>query len=136
MRSIFILLFALCSVLVFSKEPSNKQKEESFIVTATPDTYDEITKNGVVLVDFWAAWCGPCRMLNPVLEQVAKERKTKVTIAKLNTEEFHDFSIKMSVFSLPSILIYKDGKYITRAEGLVEKATLLEVIDYLDSVRN
>lgn len=136
MRLTFILLFALCSLLASSKEPSNKQKEESLIVIATPETYDEVTKNGVVLVDFWAAWCGPCRMLNPILEQVAKERKNKVTIAKLNTEDFHDFSIKMSVFSLPSILIYKDGKYITRAEGLVEKATLLDVIDYLDSVQN
>lgn len=114
---------------------SPKEGEKDLIVTATPSNFDELTSKGIVFVDFWAAWCAPCRRMNPILKDVAAEREGVVTIAKLNVDHYHEFSTKMRVFNLPTIIIYKDGRELTRAEGLLTKQKLLEVIDYLHSVK-
>ena len=74
--------------------------------------FDETVKSGVVLVDFWAPWCNPCRMLGGILEQVAAELPADVTIGKVNIDENRDLAVKFEVMNIPRIFIYKDGKIV------------------------
>ncbi|WP_439098354.1 thioredoxin, partial [Aliarcobacter cryaerophilus] len=74
-------------------------------------TYETI-KKGVVLVDFWAPWCGPCRMLAPAIDQLAQEFEGKAKICKVNTEDEPDLTAKYEIRSIPTILYFKDGKIV------------------------
>lgn len=79
---------------------------------------------GLVLVDFWAEWCGPCKMIAPTLDQLATEYAGKVTIAKLDVDANQKTSMKFNVRSIPSLLFFKDGKHVDTVVGLVPKTTL------------
>ncbi|WP_148571484.1 thioredoxin, partial [Aliarcobacter cryaerophilus] len=73
---------------------------------------EETIKEGVVLVDFWAPWCGPCRMLAPAIDQLAQEFEGKAKICKVNTEAEPDLTAKYEIRSIPTILYFKDGKIV------------------------
>ena len=87
--------------------------------------------NGPVMVDFWATWCGPCRMLGPVVEELAKEYEGKVKVCKLNTDEGPDTSTKYGISSIPTIIFFKNGEVAGQAVGLQSKAALQEKLDAL-----
>lgn len=86
---------------------------------------------GVVLVDFWATWCGPCRMLGPVVEELAKEYEGKVKVCKLNTDEGMDTSSKYRITSVPTIIFFKNGEVAGQTVGLQSKAALQEKLNAL-----
>ena len=88
--------------------------------------FDETVKSGVVLVDFWAPWCNPCRMLGGILEQVAAELPADVTIGKVNIDENRDLAVKFEVMNIPRIFIYKDGKIVNDMSGVQSKPKLLD----------
>ena len=88
-----------------------------------------ISKNKTVLVDFWAEWCGPCRMIAPVIEELANEYEGKAIIGKLDIDSNQESSIKYGVRSIPTILTFKDGEIVDRQVGAVPKETLTNVID-------
>ena len=90
---------------------------------------DVISKNKTVLVDFWAEWCGPCRMIGPVIEELANEYEGKAIIGKLDVDSNQESSVKYGVRSIPTILTFKDGEIIDRQVGAVPKETLTNVID-------
>ena len=90
---------------------------------------DVISKNKTVLVDFWAEWCGPCRMIGPVIEELANEYEGKAIIGKLDVDSNQESSIKYGVRSIPTILTFKDGEIVDRQVGAVPKETLTNVID-------
>ncbi len=91
--------------------------------------FEAETANGVVLVDFWAQWCGPCKMLTPVLDQLAAEIGDKAVIAKVDVDEGQKIAAKFGVRSIPAIFIFKDGKVARQFVGLQDKKTLLDAIN-------
>lgn len=82
-----------------------------------------------VVVDFWASWCGPCRMLAPILEEVDKEAADKALIAKVNVDEQQELSAKFKIMSIPTILIFKNGKEAEKVVGLIQKEKLIDIIN-------
>ncbi|MFV0419572.1 MAG: thioredoxin [Dysgonomonas sp.] len=120
-------LLISCSATIYAKN-EDKPKEKSPIVTLSASNYSSETAKGLVLVDFWAAWCGPCRRMAPILDEIAKEYKDSVKIGKVNVDNYKKFSIDLGVEVLPTIIVYKDGKEVTRIKGLVSKDDLVKVI--------
>ena len=98
------------------------------IVTLTSSNYEKETATGLVFVDFWTPWCGPCRRMAPILESIAKEYKGSAKVAKMNVDNYKKFSIDKGIEVLPTIVVYKDGKEITRLRGLVSKEELAKII--------
>ncbi|MGD9642182.1 MAG: thioredoxin [Elusimicrobiales bacterium] len=84
-----------------------------------------------VLVDFWAPWCGPCRMIGPVIEELAKEYAGKVKVCKLNTDEAQDSAAKYQISAIPTILLFKGGKVVQQLVGLQPKEELKKHLDEL-----
>jgi thioredoxin 1 len=84
---------------------------------------------GVSVVDFWAEWCGPCRLIGPIVDDLAKEYEGRVNIGKVNVDENPEISMKYNVRSIPTILILKDGEIVDKQVGLTTKATLAGKIE-------
>ena len=91
--------------------------------------FDAQTAKGIALVDFWAPWCGPCKMLGPILDELVEEVGEKALIAKVNVDESPLLAQKFNVMSIPAIFVMKDGKQITSMVGLQDKETLLSAIN-------
>jgi len=85
--------------------------------------------HGPVLVDFWAPWCGPCRMLGPILEEVSKEHSSKVKIVKVNVDESPGTSQKFSISSIPTMILFKDGQKVDQKVGVLSKDAILKWIE-------
>tara|TARA_B100000530_G_scaffold311926_1_gene239271 strand:+ start:250 stop:570 length:321 start_codon:yes stop_codon:yes gene_type:complete len=99
-------------------------------VEITDSNFNEIvTKNDVVLVDFWAEWCGPCRMIAPMIEELANEYDGKAVIGKLDVDNNQESSIKFGVRSIPTLLVFKNGEMVDRHVGAVPKETLSSSIN-------
>jgi thioredoxin 1 len=94
----------------------------------TADTFSKDIASGVVLVDFYADWCGPCRMMAPVLEGVAKDVKGKAVIGKLDIDNAQNIASQYEVTSIPTLILYKEGKEVGRLVGLRDAAALKQFI--------
>tara|TARA_B100001250_G_scaffold377043_1_gene365814 strand:- start:24 stop:344 length:321 start_codon:yes stop_codon:yes gene_type:complete len=90
---------------------------------------DIVSKNKTVLVDFWAEWCGPCRMIAPMIEELAGEYDGKAIIGKLDVDNNQESSVKFGVRSIPTLLVFKNGELVDRHVGAVPKETLSKSID-------
>ncbi|EUJ27411.1 thioredoxin [Listeria floridensis FSL S10-1187] len=99
------------------------------IKAITDATFEEETKEGVVLTDFWAAWCGPCRMVAPVLEEIANERGDQLKIVKMDVDENQEVPSQFGIMSIPTLLVKKDGEVVDTIIGYRPKEELDEVIN-------
>ncbi|MBM2834745.1 MAG: trxA [Candidatus Brocadiaceae bacterium] len=101
------------------------------VVVLTDANFDaEVLKSNVpVLVDFWAAWCGPCRQLAPVIDELAKEYKGKVKIGKLDTEENNSTPTKFGITAIPTIIVFKSGQSVNKMVGVKSRKDLKAALD-------
>jgi thioredoxin len=86
-------------------------------------------KDGVVVVDFFATWCGPCKMLAPIFEELSTEMEGKVKFIKVDVDQCPDISMKYSVASIPTIIVFKDGKNVNTTVGFVPKERIKEIVE-------
>lgn len=93
-------------------------------VTDASFAADVEQSNGLVLVDFWATWCGPCQAVAPVLEQLASQHAGKLKVAKLDVDSNQQTTMRFNVRSIPSILFFRDGRHVDTVVGAVPRATL------------
>ena len=101
-------------------------KKSDKILTLNNKNFKSLTRSGLVLVDFWAPWCGPCKMVAPILNDVAEEMDGKVKIGKLNVDHNQTIAGKYKVRNIPTLLLFKDGQEINRFVGLKTKKFLIK----------
>ena len=99
------------------------------VITITKENFEtEVLKSAQpVLLDFWAAWCGPCRMLSPIVDEVAEER-TDVKVGKVNVDEQPDLAAEFGVMSIPTLLLFENGKLVRQVVGARPKSGVLELL--------
>lgn len=105
------------------------EENDMAVITITKENFEtEVLKSAQpVLLDFWAAWCGPCRMLSPVVDEVAEER-TDVKVGKVNVDEQPELAAEFGVMSIPTLLLFENGKLVRQAVGARPKSGVLELL--------
>jgi thioredoxin 1 len=94
----------------------------------TKNNFDEKIKSGAALVDFWAQWCGPCRMAGPVIDELAEEYKDKLAVAKVDVDSEPEVAEKFGVMSIPTVILFKDGQEVGRQIGFAGKAGYMQLL--------
>lgn len=95
------------------------------------ENFDSTVKSGVALVDFWAPWCGPCRMIGPVIEELASDFEGRAKVCKVNTDEEQDLAVRYGIRSIPTILFFKDGEVVDQMTGAAAKSVFKDKLDTL-----
>ncbi|MFR5832724.1 MAG: thioredoxin [Acutalibacteraceae bacterium] len=99
-------------------------------VKLTSDNFDMlISSNSVALVDFWASWCGPCKMLGPVIEEVADDFAGKALVGKVNVDDCPELAEKFGIMTIPAVFIFKDGQVVDKMIGFRQKAQIAAVLE-------
>jgi len=97
---------------------------------ATNTSFDELLQSEkLVIVDFWATWCGPCRMLSPLLDEVEAEMEDKVEVVKVNVDDADEIAMRFRIMSIPTLLFFKNGAMVDRSVGAMPKSALVEKIN-------
>lgn len=136
MTQIILLVVALLIVAFFIMMKVAKAKlkntpmiaDHQKIMTLTDKNFSQQTKNKLVLVDFWASWCAPCRMMAPILNEVAEELEGSNRVGKVDIEQFQGMAQKFKIRNIPTLVLFKDGKEINRFVGIKTKDFLLKEI--------
>jgi thioredoxin 1 len=111
-------------------EDKKVSKEESVLAVSDANFSKEVLKSDkTVLVDFWAPWCGPCRMQGPIVEEVSNELKTKAKVVKLNTDDNPKTASAYNITGIPALIIFKNGKVVEQKVGLTRKEELIQTIN-------
>ncbi len=99
-------------------------------ITLTSENFDSVIANAKVpvLVDFWATWCGPCRMLAPIVEEVANEKADSLTVGKVNVDDCPDLAHRFGIVSIPTLILFRDGNESKKSVGYMQKNELVAFI--------
>jgi thioredoxin 1 len=104
--------------------------QDKVIHVSSADFDDQVLKaEGPVLVDFWATWCGPCRMIGPIIEQLAEEYSGKVKVCKLNVDDSQDISMRYQVMSIPTVCVFVNGQIAEKSVGAKPKQAYEQILD-------
>ena len=97
---------------------------------ATNTNFDELLAGEkLVIVDFWATWCGPCRMLSPLLDEVEEEMADKIEVVKVNVDDADEIAMRFRIMSIPTLLFFKNGQMVDRSVGAMPKSALVDKIN-------
>ena len=100
-------------------------------IELTSDNFDQETSSGVILIDFWASWCGPCKMIGPIIEELANHKQGKAKICKLNIESYPDLASKFKIMSIPALILLKDGTQQGQLIGVQPKEVIKKELNNL-----
>lgn len=120
--TIILSLFMAIDNMVYA-DKGGKVKE------VTEKSFEKNISKGVVIVDFWAAWCRPCLMQAPIFEEAAKEMKGKVAFLKIDVDKAKNIAAKYRISSIPTLIVFKDGKEVTRTMGTQQKENIISVLN-------
>lgn len=135
MKGLIIALVIIAVVVILFMRSYNKMKntpavaESELIEHLTAQNFAHKTKKGVVLVDFWADWCMPCKMMAPILNEVAEATEGTATIYKLNVDEQQQVAAQFGIRSIPTMILFKDGKEMERIIGVKSKEAVIASIN-------
>jgi thioredoxin 1 len=124
-----VVIFTFLAYLYFAARKMKNTPmvaDSTKIKVLTDKNFNHQIKSGVILVDFWASWCAPCKMMAPVLNEVSEELNGNYYIGKLNVEQYQAISVKYNVRNIPTMILYKNGKEINRFVGIKSKDFLLK----------
>jgi thioredoxin 1 len=125
-----IIVFGLLILIARARLKNVPSVEDHMnIITLTDVNFQHQTKNRIVLVDFWASWCAPCRMMAPVLNDVAEELTGNVYVGKVNIEQYQTLAQKYQIRNIPTMILFKDGKEVSRIIGIKSKQYILQQIN-------
>ena len=92
------------------------------VIQLTQENFAEKTSQGLLLLDFWATWCGPCQMIGPMLDQVAEEEN--ITVGKINVDEQRELAMQYEIEAIPTLIVMKDGREVDRSVGMLDKTEI------------
>lgn len=101
----------------------------AYITELNEDNYDNFTKENLVLVDIWANWCNPCRVISPIIDQISSDYVGKLSVGKLDADIARDLLTKLGVRNIPTLILYKNGEIVERNTGMVTKEKVEELIN-------
>lgn len=126
---VLIVVFFIFRIIAMSKMKNTPMvADHANVLTLTDKNFQQQTKNKVILVDFWATWCAPCRMMAPVLNDVASELPGNSHVGKVNIEQYQSLAQKFKVRSIPTLILFKNGTEVNRFVGIKSKDFLLKEI--------
>lgn len=103
----------------------------AYITQLNNENYDEFVKDGIVLVDIWATWCGPCKMISPIVDEISSDYVDRIKVGKCDADANRDKVMDLGVRNIPTIFFYKDGQIVDQTHGAVTKKKLTDIIDGL-----
>ena len=113
-----------------ARPPVERRMKMAVKILTESDFETEVLASPVpVLVDFWASWCGPCRMLSPVVEEIAEESDGSYAVGKINVDEQPGLAMRFGIMNIPTLLVFKNGEEVKRSIGVISKDEILSLID-------
>jgi len=106
------------------------EKGDARVAEITEADYDKHVSRGVVLIDFWAPWCGPCRMQGPVVEAIAEKYAGRIAVYACNVDENPDLASRLEIYSIPTLVLYRDGEAVERFVGVTPQHVIEEIIEF------
>ena len=126
MRKYLSLIIISCAV--FGMVSCKSKASDEIIVTLTTSNFTDETAKGVVLVDFWATWCMPCKAMAPVIDEIASQTKGKVKVGKVDIDENKPLARQFGIQAIPTLMIFKDGKQVETLVGMQSKESIVQAL--------